>query len=368
MNRGSALLAAGAGVLLALLVARILATSSQPRPPNLAVPVAPGGLPSRVHVVEDYETDIEKRWWLRGTPETRNVPPGSTRACRGVPSKDFDDRMGDRTATYTAVVFNPVPGPPVGGNTRLGFRYWLKGTGTLRVQINSLTRNYHRHLVLTDLPQGHWESAAVDLTLARRPDGSGGPLSEDERIDDIQFYADASAELLIDDLVLYEAAAHREKRPFPKRVIFTAWFDTGRQGQEWLGTFEIVDQKPPHTWKAARSVANAALGAAGIDLHLRGQRPLGAVTHLRFRYHLRGADRMQVVLVNRTAQNTHRIDLTGLPAKEWAETTLDFTAGSRRGDGSAGKPGKGDRVDRIHFLVPPDAELLVDDVLLYEPG
>src|SRR5262249_10577563 len=163
-------------------------------------------------------------------------------------------RRGDRRAMYTEVIFIPVRGPPMGRNTRLSFRYWLKGTDKLRVQIYSLSRGYHRHLTLTDLLQGKWQSAAVDMTAARRPDGSGGPLSEGERIDDIQFYTDASAEVIIDDIVLYDAARPGEKRPFPKRPIFTAWFDTGRQGKEWPGDFAIVELKPPLKGKAAKSV------------------------------------------------------------------------------------------------------------------
>src|SRR5262249_27345822 len=163
------------------------------------VPVPRGNMPDRIHVIEDFETDIERRWWLCGRPETKNVPPGRNRACRGVLTNDFDDRMGDARAMYTAVIFNPVPGPPMGKNTRLGFRYWLTGSAPLRIQIYSLTRNYHRHLTLTDLPQGRWETLAVDMTRARRPDGSGGPLGEDERIDDLQFYTDATAELIVDD-------------------------------------------------------------------------------------------------------------------------------------------------------------------------
>src|SRR6186997_219715 len=118
---------------------------------------------------------------MSGKAETKNVPHGSTRACRGVLTHDFDDLLGDPRAMYTAVVFNPVPGPPMGPNTRLSFRYWLKGTGSLRVQIYSLTNGYHRHLVLTGLPQERWEAATVDMTQCRRPDGTGGPLAEDER-------------------------------------------------------------------------------------------------------------------------------------------------------------------------------------------
>jgi hypothetical protein len=260
---------------------------------------------------------------------------------------------------YTAVIFNPVPGPPMGKNPRLSFRYWLKGTDTLRVQIYSLTKGYHRCLTLTKLPQEKWESAAVDMTQVRRPDGSGGPLSEDERIDDVQFYADPRAELIIDDMVLYDAAAPEEKRPFPKSIQFTGWFDTGKQGKEWPGTFEIAE-KEGYFWKAAKSVDDADLGAPSIRLGLRGERPLGEATRLFFRYRLAGAEALRVRLVNRAAKVSHEIELKKLTAGKWAEATADFT-----GDG---KPGRGDRVDGIDFLLPKGAELLVDDVLLYEPG
>ena len=143
----------------------------------------------------------------------------------------------------------------------------------------------------------------MDMTQCRRPDGSGGPLSADERIDDIQFYVDPAAELLIDDIVLYEAAPAGEKRPFPRRVLFTGWFDSGKQGKEWPGDFEIVPHKAPRKWKAAKSVLNTERAAPWIRLDLRGERTLGDATHLRFLYHLSGADSMQVV-----AHRPRRID------------------------------------------------------------
>jgi inosine-uridine nucleoside N-ribohydrolase len=333
--------------------------AARPKPPrNVMRPIERGGLPVRVHAFEDFETDIEKRWWMSGKPETANVPPGSRRACRGVLTQDFDDLMGDMKTMYTAVIFNPVPGPPMGAKTRLSFRYWLKGADTLRVQIYSLTKSYHRYLALTGLPQGRWESATVDMTLCRRPDGSGGPLSADERIDDIQFYADPAAELLIDDIVLYEEAPEGEKRPFPRRVLFTGWFDTGKQGQEWPGDFEIVPHKPPEKWKAAKSVANAERAAPWIRVDLRGERTLGAETHLRFRYRMKDTDSMQVMLVNHKAKERHVTELKGMRKDKWAEAALEFTSQTRAGQ----------RVDEIHFLPPKGAELLVDDLLLYEPG
>jgi len=72
------------------------------------------------------------------------------------------------------MTFNPVPGPPMGKNTRLSFRCWLKGTDTLRVQLYSLTNGYHRYLSVSGLEQGKWLDGCVDMTQMRRPDGSGG--------------------------------------------------------------------------------------------------------------------------------------------------------------------------------------------------
>jgi hypothetical protein len=264
---------------------------------------------------------------------------------------------------YTAVIFNPVPGPPMGKNTRLSFRYWLKGTDTLRVAIYSLTNGYHRHLVVTGLPQGQWQSATVDMTLARRPDGTGGPLSEHERIDDIQFYADPTAELLIDDIILYDAAAPGEKRPFPKHIHYRAGFDTGVKDKHWPGDFEIVPEKGAF-WRAVRSVPHPQLDVPWVRVHMRGERAMGEATQLTFRYRLTGADAMRVTLRNSKTKVAFETDLKGLKKDEWAEATVDFTAVR----GSGGKMlAKGDRVDELQFVLPRGAELYLDDILLTVP-
>jgi hypothetical protein len=317
--------------------------------------IDPGMMPHRVHVAEDYETDIERFWWMSGKPETRLLPPGSLRACRGVLTHDFDDLLMASRQMYSAVIFNPVPGPPMGQNTRLSFRYWLKGTDTLRIQIYTLTNGYHRHLVVKGLVQGAWQHAAVDMTKARRPDGTGGALSEHERIDDIQFYADPDAEIVIDDIVLYDAAPKDEKRPFPKRIMFTGVFDTGKQGEQWPGQFEIVADAG-NFWKAARSVENAKTGTPWLSVGLRGQRALGERTQLSFRYLVTGSDSVQVRLQNSRIGKSQAKDAVNLKAEEWAEATLDFDTQDLPS------------VDEIQFVLPKGAKLLIDDLLLYEPG
>lgn len=333
---------------------------SSAAPVNVAKLIARKGMPNRVHVFEDYETDIEKRWWLSGKAEKVNVPPGSKRANRAVLTQDFDGQMGDQKRMYSAVIFNPVPGPPMGQNPRLSFRYFLKGTDVLKVQIYSLSKGYHRCLTLTGLTQGSWQDATVEMTVARRPDGSGGPLSEGERIDDIQFYTDPRAELLIDDIALYDEAGADEKRPFPKRFLFTGWFDSGKQGKEWPGTFDIVP-KQGHFWHGAKSVENPSLKAPWIDLNLRGERELGARTQLFFRYRLTGTDALRVALVHGKTKKSLAVDAKGLANDRWSETVLDFP------DTAGASLGKGDRVDALQFLLPRGAELVIDDLLLYEP-
>jgi inosine-uridine nucleoside N-ribohydrolase len=322
------------------------------KPKNASKMIDPGKFPAKVHVAEDYDTDIEKRWWMCGKAESKDVRPGGVRAQRAVLTQDFDDRQGNMKTMDRAVIFNPVPGPPMGPNTRLKFRYKLGGTDTIRVQLYSLTNGYHRYLSVSGLEQGKWLDGCVDMTQMRRPDGTGGPLAPDERIDDIQFYIDPRAELLIDDVVLYDAAKEGEARPFPKRVIFTAWFDTGKQGKEWPGDFEIVNHEKPRAWKCAKSVKGPD-GKPRIRVDLRGERVVQNATELSFKYRLTGADEVKITLGPGLAGGEQTVKLG---RGEWGEAVVRF------------KLAGASRAKEVAFLLPDGAELLVDDVLLYEPG
>ena len=350
--------------LMTAMLASLLAhgTAAWPEPPgNRSNLVEQGGFPSRVHVFEDYDTDIEKRWWMCGKLEEKDVPEGGRRACRAVLTQDFDDRQGDRGVSYRAVIFNPVPGPPMGPNTRLSFRYKLHGTDTLRVQLYSLSNGYHRYLSLTGLKQDEWQSATVDMTQMRRPDRGGGHLAADERIDDIQFYIDPRAELLIDDVILYDLSADGEKRPFPKRILFTGWFDTGKQGAEWPGEFEIVSHRKPRTWKFARSIDDRATGDPKLVVDLRGPRRLAAATDLTFQYRATRGEGFRIELVDELGN--HSAKITTSPANEtheWTGATVRFKlpADERR-----------ERfVTAVRFLPPAGEVLEIDDLLLYEPA
>jgi hypothetical protein len=207
------------------------------------------------------------------------------------------------------------------------------------------------------------------MTAARRPDGSGGPLGADERIDDIQFYVSPDADLLIDDIILYEAAVPGEARPFPRRVAFTGWFDTGEQGEgkEWPGSFTIVPHREPFTWDAAQGVQDprpgAAAGSPNLRLGLRGERPVGTTTAIRFRYFLDRAVPVEVALPATTGRAGDPQPLTArtdsAAAGEWREATVQFP------DAPPGTAGR--TASEIEVRAPGGGALLVDDVLLFEP-
>jgi len=326
---------------------------------NLSKFVERTGFPSRVHTFEDYDTDIEKRWWMSGKAESKDVPLGGSRCCRAVLTQDFDDRQGDTKTMYRAVIFNPVPGPPMGPNTRLSFRYKLMGTDKLRVQLYSLTNGYHRYLSLEGVKQNEWLDGTVDMTQMRRPDGSGGPLAENERIDDIQFYVDPRAEVLIDDVILYDAAAEGEKRPFPSRILYTGLFDTGKQGKEWPGDFEIVNHEKPKLWKHAKSVVDKD-GTNVIRLNMRGERAASGNLDLDFKYKITGTDAFKVHLRNRVNNITFTMPAKDLVKDKWTDARVSFLIDQAKR--------KDLTLDEIVFELPKGAELLLDDVLLSVPG
>lgn len=332
--------------------------------PNLSQPIKRQGLPNQVQVFEDVESDVEARWWLAGKAVTENLPPTQSaslpnrRVLRGALTRDFDGKQGDQSQVWRAVIFNPVPGPPMGENARLSFRCYLAGTDRLRVQIYSLSKGYHRHLWLTNLPQREWLSLTVNMRDARRPDGGGGSLEKDERIDDIQFYTDADAELLIDDIVLYDQAPADEREAFPRRLAFTGWFDTGAQGREWPGDFRIVLHQAPRTWDAAASVPKPGSDRQWLRISLRGQRPIAESMRLRLKYLTPVAGPLDVKIVDSTSGKQIATTIPDPQAGKWTEVSVPI---DNRG-------GKLSTADEIQLDAPAGAELQVDDLLLYEPA
>jgi hypothetical protein len=89
---------------------------------------------------------------------------------------------------------------------------------------------------------------------------------------------------------------------------------------------------------------------------MRGFRRLSEVNHVRFRYRLTGAKKMSVTLANSQGGRI-KADLSDLQEGSWQEATAIFKEDPEM-----------PFADEIQFRVAADAELLIDDVLLFEPG
>ena len=165
----------------------------------------------------------------------------------------------------------------------------------------------------------------------------------------------------IDDIILFDAAPVEESRRSPRRIIFTGWFDTGKQGQEWPGDFKIVLHQKPLTWDAAESVLNKATGKPWIRVGLRGNRSLSQHTVVRFRYRLTGGKTLRVALVDRESKMRVNRELSRPTTDQWAQATIDFRFPVKEGADPFA-------ADEVQFLIDAGATLQIDDLLIYEPA
>lgn len=77
---------------------------------------------------------------------------------------------------------------------------------------------------------------------------------------------------------------------------------------------------------------------------------------------------MTVQVFDTTDRDNRRIDLPDPERGAWTTRYLDFTRDARRNDGSDTPFSAGHGVDDLFFFVEGDADLLVDEVVLYDAG
>jgi parallel beta-helix repeat protein len=336
----------------------------------------PDRFPHRIWAACDFEGLTPDYGWF-GRPETNDILryPGNVTALSAAPGP---------YQNFSAVMagINPVPGPRMGKVNRLFVRYHLTGGSEATFQHFSLTREDNWHIRVDGLEPGRWAQATLDFTRdARRNDGSSEPFVEGERMDDFKVFAGLPAEaaryrLLIDDVIFFanDPALPEEPEPFPNRVILLAAFDTGPKEKYWPGDFELIEQPPPGAyWRAARAVKRRNGNEKLIRLAIEPPRQLGARTKLRFRYHLTGDDGMTVQIFDATVQDNRHVVLRELKQGSWTTCYVDLSRDARRNDGTANSPfAAGHKVDDLFFFLrseaKPDAELFVDEVVLYDAG
>lgn len=94
------------------------------------------------------------------------------------------------------------------------FRYLVRGISRLQVMLFDLTAMDNRHIVMETPVQGRWLEADLDFSRdSRRNDGTADIFAPGHRVDDIFFFsleAEPGCELLIDDVVLYDAGPEEQ--------------------------------------------------------------------------------------------------------------------------------------------------------------
>jgi putative heme-binding domain-containing protein len=342
-----------------------------------ALVARPRSFPHRIWAACDFEARLPDYAWF-GPPVTTDIPayPGNATVL-GVGERPYRDHA----ALMTGI--NPVPGPCMGKENYLYLRYRLQSATEATFQHFSLSSEDNNHVRVTDLTEGKWSEATMNFSRdARRNDGTPGvPFQEWERMDDLKVFVGKPGDgkdydLLIDDVVFFseDPALPAESEPFPNRVIFLAAFDTGVSPAErpkyWPGEFELVLKgAPPGTYRgAARVVPHAATRGKWIRLQVAPPKPVGEHTKLRFRYHLKGATALTVQVFDLTDMDNRHVRLEGLKQGEWAFAYADFTKDGKRNDGSESPFAAGHKVDDLFFFVEAGADLLVDEVCLFDAG
>jgi len=170
-----------------------------------ARPPEPEPFPNRVILLAAFDTGDKDKYWPGDFEISENAPAGAAwRSARSVPH-----RSGGKPFIRIAI----APPRPVGGHTKLRFRYHLTGGSAMTVQIFDTTVQDNRHIRLGSVKQGEWTTQYLDFSRdSRRNDGTPDSVFTDGNlVDDLFFFVEGNgaqnAILFVDEVVLFDAGA-----------------------------------------------------------------------------------------------------------------------------------------------------------------
>jgi hypothetical protein len=190
-----------------LVIDDVIFFSNDPNRPAESEP-----FPRRVIFLAAFDTGPQEKYWPGDFDlAEKDLPPDSYwRVARAVPRNDDPRKRWIRLQIQ--------PPRPVGDHTKLRLRYWQRGARGMTAQIFDATDQDNRH-VNVKLLQESWNFLYVDFTRnSQRNDGSDTFFAAGHLVDDLFFFVepegDEEVELLIDEVVLYDAAddGSKEKR------------------------------------------------------------------------------------------------------------------------------------------------------------
>jgi len=167
-----------------------------------------------------------------------------------------------------------------------------------------------------------------------------------------------------------EVEVHRPKH-FPQRIWAACDFEARTTDYGWFGTRETQNIAPYcGNVTSLRSRESQTYSSRYVGINPVPGPRMGAVNRVYFRYYLEGTTDAQVQHFNLSENDNHHIRVSGLTEGEWSEVTLNFTADSKRNDGSPGAMKKGDRMDDLKIYLGrfgdgKEYEIIIDDVIFF---
>jgi hypothetical protein len=337
-----------------------------------AAPEPPDAFPQRIWAACDFELGRKDVTWL-GQVESSAILsyPGNRAAGRAVQLADGPQKI---------LCIQPAYYPRMGGKDFIYFRYFLKGTTSIDLQLLIRDKNFCGQSRLTGLTEGIWSEATVDL--GRVTGTPGDSIVEGERMDGLVMtihpeHQGAGCELIVDDIICFsddQLAEPLSGEPFPERVICLWGFDVLDYYHPWthrdywvLREGEMVG----NDWGVAQALPRENRPGKQVRLIIDPPQQVGAETRLRFRYFLKGTSSFQVQIFDLTDGDNRHIILKDIEEGRWRFAELDFTRDGIKNDGDQTLFRAGNLVDDIFFFpldAGEDAELLIDDVVLYDAG
>lgn len=355
------------GVSFLVLMAACGAPGQQNLPPTQAVGPRPEAFPQRIWAACDFEL-LRKDVAVGGRVEQENIP--------SYPANRFAGSAREITPGISAlnVLFSGYPRVEAG--SKVYFRYYLSGEGSLEIRLFNQSRQSWHRVSLTGLTRGRWDEATVDFSLVGDDDG-GGPLESGERVSEAMLVLHGPGFFIVDDIICFAGegkAENGKQQNFPQRVIAVWGFDPVEYYHPWTHTDFRVNHKHQallNDWGAAEGLDNSGKGIKRVRLIIDPPQQVGANTRVRYNYWLDNVRRLQPMIFDLTDSDNRHVGLEAQPQGQWLTGTIDFTHDGIKNDGNQTEFEAGSLVDDIFYLAwPQDAAreftLLIDDVVLYD--
>jgi hypothetical protein len=168
-----------------------------------SLPPEPEPFPNRIILLAAFDTGPKEKYWPGNFTIEESPPSGAYwRAAKSVPHSNG--------AQFIRIGIEPPR--PVGGRTKLRFRYYLTGANRLTVQLFDATVQDNRYIRLENLQTNKWTTEYLDFNRdSRRNDGTQySVFTAGNLVDDLFFFVEGpnakTATLIVDEVVLFDAA------------------------------------------------------------------------------------------------------------------------------------------------------------------